>query len=101
MVPNTHDCVENCPELRSVEVLAVYSKKGGWTQAVIQNEVRQMVKNKYHKITHICGIYKKGISDLIYKTETETQTWKTNIWTQRRGRGGEINIYILLTGTCV
>ena len=30
---------------------------------------------------HICGIQKNGIDDLICKTETETQTQRTNIWT--------------------
>ena len=26
---------------------------------------------------------KKGIDDLIYKAEIETQTWRTNIWIPR------------------
>ena len=55
-LPGAHGCVEHCSELRSVEVLAVSSKNGGWTQTVIQNEVKQMEKNKYHKIIHVCGI---------------------------------------------
>ena len=49
------------------------------------------------------GILKKnGINELIYKTEIESQMWKTNLWLPR-GRGGEginweigINLYMLL-----
>ena len=43
---------------------------------------------------------KKGINELIYKTETESQVWKTNLWLPRLG--GRINweigidIYTLL-----
>ena len=40
----------------------------------IQSEVSQKEKNKYRILTHICGIYKNGIDNLIYKTEIETQT---------------------------
>ena len=43
-------------------------------ETVIQNEVSQKEKNKYHMLTHICGILKKNsIGDLICKAEMETQ----------------------------
>ena len=32
-------------------------------EAVIQREVRQKEKNKYHIITHICGISKNGTDE--------------------------------------
>ena len=40
--------------------------------SVIQNEVSE--KNKYRILTHICGIEKNGIDDLICKVKIETQT---------------------------
>ena len=33
-------------------------------QTVIQSEVRQKEKNKYHTLTHICGIQRKDFDDL-------------------------------------
>ena len=29
-------------------------------------------------ISLLCGIYKNGINELIFKTEIESQMWKTN-----------------------
>ena len=40
---------------------------------VIQNEVSQKEENKYHILTHTCGIKKNGIDDPICKVEIETQ----------------------------
>ena len=34
-------------------------------ESVKQSEVSQKEKNKYRILTHICGIYKNGIDDLI------------------------------------
>ena len=31
-------------------------------------------------ISLICGIYKKGTSELIYKTELESRMQETNLW---------------------
>ena len=42
-------------------------------EAVVQREVNQKEKNKYHILTHICGIWKNGIGDLFCKAEMETQ----------------------------
>ena len=39
---------------------------------VIQSEISQKEKNKYCILTHICGILKNGIDDLICKAEIET-----------------------------
>ena len=36
-----------------------------------------------------CGIFKNDINDLIYKTETDSQIQKTNLWVPK-GKG-EIN----------
>ena len=60
-------------------------------KTVIQSEVSQKEKNKYRILTHICGIQKNGIDDLICKTEIETKTQRTNVWTPKGRRGGEMN----------
>ena len=43
-------------------------------ETVIESEVSQKEKNKYHILTHICGIYKNGADEPICKAEIETQT---------------------------
>ena len=60
-----------------------------WVQleTVIQSEVSQKEINKYHMLTHICGIQKDGREDLICKAEIETHTQGTYIWIPR-GNGG-------------
>ena len=49
-------------------------------------------KGKYHMIiTHMWNI-KYDINELIYKTETDSQTQKTNLWLPKGKRmGGGIN----------
>ena len=58
-------------------------------ETVIQSEVSQKEKNKYHILMHICGIYKNGIDDLTCKAEIETQMERTNIWIPR-GKWGVV-----------
>ena len=62
----------------------------GPRESFIQNEVSQKEKNKHCLLTHICGIQKDGIYDLIYKAEMETQRQRTNMDT-KEGRGIETN----------
>ena len=42
-------------------------------ESVVQSELNQKKKSKYHILTHICGIYQNGTDELICKTEIETQ----------------------------
>jgi len=42
-------------------------------ETVLQSERSQNEKNKYHIITHVCGIQNNGVDDLICKREVETQ----------------------------
>ena len=42
-------------------------------QVVILSEVSQRERDKYHMMLLICGIENNGISELIYKTETDSQ----------------------------
>ena len=45
--------------------------------------------DKYHMISLICGILKKNdTNELIYKTETDSQTSKTNLWLTNGKHGG-------------
>ena len=46
-------------------------------ESVIQSEVSQKEKNKYHTLTHICGILKKK------KKGSEKPRGRTRIKTQR------------------
>ena len=43
---------------------------------IVQSEISQKEKNKYHILIHICGFHEKknGTDDLICKAEIETQT---------------------------
>ena len=54
---------------------------------VIQSEVSQKEKNKYHMILLICGIQKCGTDELIGKVEIESQMQRTNLWLPK-GKGG-------------
>ena len=43
-------------------------------ETVIQHEVSQKEKNKYHLLMHICGIWRSGIDELTCLIKIETQT---------------------------
>ena len=58
-------------------------------EPVIKSEVCQKDRNKYCILTHICGIWKNYIDDLICKAETESQMWRTDVWIPR-GEEGEV-----------
>ena len=57
-------------------------------EMIIQSEVSQTEKDKYYMISLICGILKNDTNKLIYKTEIDSQTQKTNLWLPK-GKGGE------------
>ena len=48
-------------------------------EIVLLSEVSQSEKVKYD-ITYIRNLKKKGTNELIYKTETNSQTQKKNLW---------------------
>ena len=50
---------------------------------VTLSEVSQTEKDKYRMISLIRGILKNGTNEPIYKTEIESQMWKTNLWLPR------------------
>ena len=58
-------------------------------EPIIQSEVSQKEKDKYHILTHIYGISKNGTEEFIYRAEMEKQTWRTDLWTLEEGRRGQ------------
>ena len=55
-------------------------------EIIIPSEVSQTEKAKYHMISFICGTHINDTNELIYKTETNSQTQKRNLWLLR-GKG--------------
>ena len=51
-------------------------------EPVIQSEVSQKQKNKYHMLIHIYGIQKNNTDEPIYREEMETQAQRTDLLTQ-------------------
>ena len=60
-----------------------YCNMDGLREIIILSEVSQTKRDKYHMISLTCRISKNNTNGLIYKTETDTQTWKTNLGYQR------------------
>ena len=56
---------------------------------IIQGEVSQKEKDKYHILTHIYGIQKNSAKEFIYRAAMEKQTWRTDLWTLEEGRRGQ------------
>ena len=60
-------------------------------EPIIQSEVSQKEKNKYCILTHIHGIWKNGTDEPICRAGIETQTQRTDLWTQwGKEREGQI-----------
>ena len=49
-------------------------------ETVVQSEVNQTEKNKYHILTHICGIQKTGTDEPICRAGIEMQMQRTELW---------------------
>ena len=57
-------------------------------EPIIQNEVSQKEKDKYHILTHIYGIQKNGIEELTYRSAMEKQTQRIDYGHGERGVDG-------------
>ena len=57
-------------------------------EPIIQSEVSQKEKDKYHILMHIYGIYKNGTEEFIYREAMEKQTYRIDLWTWGVGRRG-------------
>ena len=62
-------------------------------EPIIQSEVSQKEKDKYHILMHIYRIQKNGTKYFIYRAAMEKQTQRTDLWTHRWGeeRQGGMN----------
>ena len=80
----------------------IYTKEQNWSfvemwmdlETVIQSEVSQKEKNKYHILTHICGTQKNGTDESVCRAEIETQMQRTNVWTPRGESGGGVVVVV-------
>ena len=61
-------------------------------EAVIQSEVSQKEKNKYHTLTHICAIQRNGTDEHICRAGIQTQTSGTDVQKQWGGINWDIGI---------
>ena len=52
-------------------------------EPIIQSEVSQKEKEKYHILTHIYGIQKSDTEELIYRAEMEKQTQRIDMYMGR------------------
>ena len=55
-------------------------------EPIIQSEVSQKEKEKYHILTHKHGIQKDGTEEFIYRATMEKQTQRIDLWTWGEGR---------------
>ena len=56
-------------------------------EILILREVSQKEKDKYH-MNHLFVESKYGTDEPIYKTETYSSTWRTDLWLPRRSEEG-------------
>ena len=57
-------------------------------EPIIQSEVSQKEKDKYHILTHIYGIQKNGTEEFISMAAMEKQTQRIDLWTWGEGKKG-------------
>ena len=51
-------------------------------EPIMQSEVSQKEKNKYHILIHIYGIQKDGTDKSMCRAAMEMQTQRTDLWTR-------------------
>ena len=57
-------------------------------EPIVQSEVSQKEKNKYHILMPIYGIQKNGTEEFIYRAAMGKQTQRTDLWTWGEGMRG-------------
>ena len=55
-----------------------------WTnlKPIIQSEVSQKERDKYHVLMYTCGIQNDGTDEPVYSAAMEMQTERIDFWTQ-------------------
>ena len=67
-------------------------------EPIIQSEVSQKEKEKYHILMHIYGIQKNGTAEFVDRATVEKQTQRTDLWTWGEGEMyGKSNMEIYIT----
>ena len=56
---------------------------------IIQSEVSQKEKNKYHILKHTYRIQKDSTDESIHRAAMEMQTQRTDLWTWGQGKEGQ------------
>ena len=54
-------------------------------EPIMQSEVSQKQKDKYHILLYIYGIQKNGTEEFIYRAAMEKQTQRIDLWTRGEG----------------
>ena len=57
-------------------------------EPIIQSEVSQKEKDKYHILKQIYGIQKYGTEEFIFRAAVKKQTQRIHLWTWGEGRRG-------------
>ena len=57
---------------------------------IIQSEISQKEKDKYHILMHIYGIQKDGTDKPICRAAMEKHIQRTDLWTLGEGKRGEM-----------
>ena len=57
-------------------------------ESIIQSEVNQKEKDKYHILMHIYGIQKNDTEEFIYRAAMKKQTQRIDLWTWGERRRG-------------
>ena len=55
-------------------------------EPIIQSEVSQKEKDKYHILMHIYGIQENSTEEFTYRAAVEKQTWRIDLWTWGEGK---------------
>ena len=79
--PSTDEWIKKMWHIYTMEYYSAIKRNEIWSfvetwmdlETVIQTEVSQKEKNKYHMLTHICGILKNGTDEPVCKAEIKTQ----------------------------
>ena len=61
-------------------------------ESIVQSKVSQKEKSKYYILVHIYGLQKDDTDKIICGAAVETQTQRTDLWTQEVGEEGEDGI---------
>ena len=57
-------------------------------EPIIQSEVNQKEKDKYHILTHIYGIWKDGAEEFVCRATVGRRAWGIDLWPWGEGRRG-------------